>query len=384
MDWVRLHTDTLDDRLLRRAARNGASQLHLIPWVWLFAGQADDGGRLTIDGVPADAADVADAIPGTTVTADDVATLLADLEALPDASPHRLVRDADGAYRITGWDVRAGASRSETSEATRERKRAQRQREREAREAAQAGATATGAPDRATPEVDGSPEAESRDESRTVTDGHGVTPVTLTAVTGDGVTVRDMSRPRSRERGRLREVEAGAGTHAPARDREEPVVPTRLEIPDGTRVESTDAHRRWLTAAANNALTAKYGARPTLIVASSKSVYETVDAWVEEGVECWTAAIEIVRVVEASRFAPEDIPTGLAYFAKPVIRAWKRELAARDAATFVAPGQRTAAPTTPASASGLMVGMAVLGASQGDPTWIAYCEREGIVYEKAS
>jgi hypothetical protein len=80
MAWVKLHDDILGDPKLIRAVRAGHAQLVLLPWLFVFAKQADDGGRLSVGGLPADPEDIAHQLPG--VSAADVAVALASLEAI--------------------------------------------------------------------------------------------------------------------------------------------------------------------------------------------------------------------------------------------------------------------------------------------------------------
>ena len=99
MDWCRLHTEILGDPKLKRAARKGAEQLHLLPWLFAFAKQADDGGRLTIGKQAAEPVDLAELIP--CVTQAQVRQCLRELVEIGV-----LAIDSDGAHRLTAWDKR--------------------------------------------------------------------------------------------------------------------------------------------------------------------------------------------------------------------------------------------------------------------------------------
>lgn len=93
MAWVKLHTDILGDRRLMEGAASGLRGLELLPWFMAFARRADDRGRLTVAGAPADPEDVASGIPGATPGRVAIATLsLLKIRAVQF--------DSDGALRI--------------------------------------------------------------------------------------------------------------------------------------------------------------------------------------------------------------------------------------------------------------------------------------------
>jgi hypothetical protein len=98
-EWAKLHTDILGDRKLMRAARHGAVGLEYTPWLFAFAKEADDDGRLTVNGEPAEPDDLAALIPCS--TADRIAGCLAALTEL-----EVLVTGADGALRFARWGPR--------------------------------------------------------------------------------------------------------------------------------------------------------------------------------------------------------------------------------------------------------------------------------------
>jgi hypothetical protein len=119
MAWVKLHTDILGDPKLMRATRKGARHLVLLPWVIAFAKHADDDGRLSVNGEPAEPDDIAQLLPG--ITKNQVKNCLFELQSLGI-----LVEDA-GFLAFSRWDVRAGKA-SDSKEATRERQRVKRDR----------------------------------------------------------------------------------------------------------------------------------------------------------------------------------------------------------------------------------------------------------------
>ena len=125
MAWAKLHTDILGDPKLMRAARKGAKELVYLPWFFAFAKLADDGGRLTVGGEPADPVDISDLIPEA--TARRVSVALKSLEAIGV-----LVRDDDGALRFARWEVRSEAKPSDSPSAIAERVKRHREKQRNA------------------------------------------------------------------------------------------------------------------------------------------------------------------------------------------------------------------------------------------------------------
>jgi hypothetical protein len=125
MAWAKLHTDILGDPKLMRAARKGGRELVYLPWFIAFAKLADDGGRLTVGGEPADPVDISDLIPEA--TARRVSTALKSLEAIGV-----LLRDNDGALRFARWDVRSEAKPSDSPSAIAERVKRHREKQRNA------------------------------------------------------------------------------------------------------------------------------------------------------------------------------------------------------------------------------------------------------------
>ncbi len=99
--WAKVHTDIIGDKKLLRAARRGAKHLHLLPWLIVFAKAANDDGRLSVGGLPADAEDLAEGIPGVTA-----AMMAACCHELAAAGVEVLTRDQDGAWRLAAWEKR--------------------------------------------------------------------------------------------------------------------------------------------------------------------------------------------------------------------------------------------------------------------------------------
>lgn len=121
--FAKLHVDILDDPKLMRAVRKGAKHLHWLPWLIVFAKRADDDGRLTVDGYPAEPDDIARSIPNATKK--PIAGALRELEQLGV-----LTRESSGALRFAAWDVRAAGKISDSREAVAARVRAHRERKR--------------------------------------------------------------------------------------------------------------------------------------------------------------------------------------------------------------------------------------------------------------
>jgi protein required for attachment to host cells len=128
MAWAKLHTDILGDPKLMRAARKGAKELVFLPWLIAFAKEADDSGRLSVGGEPAEPADIADLVPGATRKM--VAESMKNLEQIGV-----LHRDRDGFLCFAAWERRSGGKPSDSAEAIRERVTAFRKRRRDAQAA---------------------------------------------------------------------------------------------------------------------------------------------------------------------------------------------------------------------------------------------------------
>jgi hypothetical protein len=92
-------TTSLGTPKLMRAARKGATHLHVLPWLIAFAIKATDHGRLSVGEDPAEPEDIADQIP--CVTAIQVAGALSELAAIGVLS-----EDPDGCARFTNWEGR--------------------------------------------------------------------------------------------------------------------------------------------------------------------------------------------------------------------------------------------------------------------------------------
>lgn len=91
MAWLKVHTDILGDAKLMRGVRGGLKGLELVPWLLIFAKQADDEGRLSIGALPATGEDLAPLIPGVKAPAIDAClqscVALGVLEVGPDDVP---------------------------------------------------------------------------------------------------------------------------------------------------------------------------------------------------------------------------------------------------------------------------------------------------------
>lgn len=111
--FVKLWTDILADPKLMRAARKGAKSLVLLPWLIVFAKQADDDGRLTVNGQSIEPDDIVNVVPG--VNAKQVVDCLASLVGIGV-----LVPDDDRALRFANWEERSGKP-SDGAEAVNER-----------------------------------------------------------------------------------------------------------------------------------------------------------------------------------------------------------------------------------------------------------------------
>lgn len=119
--WAKLWVEILGDPKLMRAARKGAPGIELLPWFIAWAKRADDDGRLTVAGEPAELADYVDAIPN--VTQKRVKEALASLIRIGV-----LVNDS-GALRLTNWTRRQAVKPSDAPERVRERVNRHRERQ---------------------------------------------------------------------------------------------------------------------------------------------------------------------------------------------------------------------------------------------------------------
>lgn len=124
MAWAKLHTDVLGDVKLMRASRKGVRHLNLLPWFIAFAKLADDGGRLSVGGLPAEPDDIATLIPDCKPA--HVSACLAGLSTIGV-----LDVDPDGAYRFAQWSKRSESYPSDDPAAVRDRVKKHRQNQRE-------------------------------------------------------------------------------------------------------------------------------------------------------------------------------------------------------------------------------------------------------------
>jgi hypothetical protein len=125
MAWAKLHTDILGDPKLMRAARKGFKGVEFLPWIIAFAKGADDEGRLSVGGEPAEATDIAELIP--CATRKIIAESLKSLEKIGV-----LTRESDGFLRFSQWERRSGTKPSDSKSAISERVKRHRAKEREA------------------------------------------------------------------------------------------------------------------------------------------------------------------------------------------------------------------------------------------------------------
>jgi len=128
MQWVKLWTDMLGDPKVRRAVRDGAKHLQLLPWLIAVAGRADDEGRLTVGGKPLAPEDIAPDVPNATPR--QIAGCLRELRHIGIVE-----EDESGILRFTTWSARQTLTVGEPRSASAERMR--RLRERKKRELAQ-------------------------------------------------------------------------------------------------------------------------------------------------------------------------------------------------------------------------------------------------------
>lgn len=365
MEYVKLYTDILSDRKLMRAARKGAKQLALIPWLVVFAAKADDGGRLTVGGVPADPEDIADEIPNGDARA--IAQCIEECLAIPVRPV--LVRDPDGAVRLTAWERRAEIRPSETKEAVAARKRAERERTRAARTAAlalaqqQAGdadrtADAEDTGSSSTPEDDEANDASSApkdpvDTSREVTTGH-----VVTFVTG-----HDQSRPRCTCTGTCTCTERGTATTARGADT------TSAAAGDMGQMLAAQVA---LTKAANAGLNERYGGQFNPLIATQGTTYKATEAILTAGVDLEFAEQCLFEAAQA--VSSERPPNSLGYFREGVITAWQRHVARSE--------MRDPRRVRSDGALSIEHGAAIRAARQGDAAAIEYCVEHGITYAK--
>lgn len=117
--WAKLSVDILGDPKLMRASRKGSKGVEMLPWFIAWAKRAEDGGRLTIDGEPAEISDFLADIPGATSRSIEAA-----ISSLIEIGV--LQREDDGALTLVRFSKRQYGKPSNTPERTRERKRVSR------------------------------------------------------------------------------------------------------------------------------------------------------------------------------------------------------------------------------------------------------------------
>jgi hypothetical protein len=120
MAWLKVHTDILGDPKLQRGVRAGLKGLELVPWLLIFAKQANDDGRLSIGDHAATGEDIAPLIPGA--RAHHVDACLTSCLAIGV-----LEQGDDGVPFFPNWARRQGRP-ADMPERTRERMRKSRER----------------------------------------------------------------------------------------------------------------------------------------------------------------------------------------------------------------------------------------------------------------
>ena len=124
MKWAKLHTDILGDPKLMRGARERWKGLVFLPWFIAFAKQADDDGRLSVNGTPVLPEDLVPLIPDATKKS--IAEALTSLEAIGV-----LVRDDDKVLRFSRWERRQTGPSGPGDKAEGNRRRQQNHRDRQ-------------------------------------------------------------------------------------------------------------------------------------------------------------------------------------------------------------------------------------------------------------
>lgn len=132
-------------------------------------------------------------------------------------------------------------------------------------------------------------------------------------------------------------------------------------------------HARVLTAAANRAVTAKFGEQPTPYVASSGHTTAALQRFADAGVDIEFARERLADAV--ARLTLDRPPRSIGYFVPAIVEQWLAERAHRDA-TAIAPAV--------ASARDPLHFAAVRYAREGDAEWRAYCAEKGIAWEVAA
>jgi hypothetical protein len=128
MAWAKLYTDILGDPKLMRAARKGLKGIEFLPWLIAFAKEANDDGRLSVGGEPAEPADFAELIP--CATRKNITDCLKSLEKIGVLSRETEgnASKSDSFLRFSAWERRSGVKPSDSPSAISER--VQRHRER--------------------------------------------------------------------------------------------------------------------------------------------------------------------------------------------------------------------------------------------------------------
>lgn len=283
--YAKLWTDIFGDPKLMRAARKGAKQLVILPWLFAFAKAAEDDGRLTVDGEAADADDLAAGVPG--VTTRQVSQCLDELEEIGV-----LARQDDGVLAFTNWEKRSGhkpkKSPSDAPEAVNERvKRFRDKRKGDARN------------ERNEPRNELSNEGETKD------------------VTTHCNEAETSTRARARSRAGSRELE----------------IEPELELDQ----ELLSSAARLFSVAANRGL-AEHPERPQLIpriIATDGRTHSAAVAMLKAGVEPSFAERRIYE--RAKTHTAEGEITSLRYFEAAIVRDWRARQAGDEAGSWSPP-----------------------------------------------
>ena len=288
--FAKLWVDVLGDEKLMRAARKGAKELRLLPWLIAFAKRADDDGRLTVNDEPAEPIDIAQLIPNATPRA--VAAACSELETLGI-----LVRHDDDALAFTNWGKRAGRKQGEDPDAVLDRVHRRREKRRRER--------------KETP------------------------PVTVGVTASETATVTlSSSRERAREsieqekREEKRELEQRAESRArPPRDEPEKPLAAASSAIAGVIGEPSAA--LVLVSAANLGIAKRWGEQPSPILPTSGATFEAVDELARNGVPVSFARDAIYTWCMQGAGVTSDgrPPRSLRYFVGYVTDRWTQSRA---------------------------------------------------------
>jgi hypothetical protein len=289
--FAKLWTDVLGDEKLMRAARKGARNLQLLPWLIAFAKKAEDDGRLTVDGAPAEPIDISTQVPNATPRA-----VAASFEEL--LSVGVLIRQDDGALAFANWHKRSERKPSDDPDAV--RARVQKHRARNAKPGADSGSSNANGNAHVTPSVtrDVTP-SPSRERARE-------------------------SKSKSREQEKEQEQRAESKTAAAG--------PNAIAGVIGGEPQSAAIV---LVSAANRGIAERWGEQPSPILPTSGSTFEAIDELARNGVPVSFARDAIYTWCVAGAGATSDgrPPRSLRYFVGHVTDRWTQSQALSAAAT---------------------------------------------------